>query len=313
MRIVAKTDTTYEEIKARKELGFDYAELQLLQKDLPFLKEEGFRRELIRYFRDCHVTPVSVHTPLAATVEPFPEIQLEYISNDRYFSAFKHTCQLADAFGKEFHQKTLVVLHNGMTMRDFEIMPALLDAVSNRLSEILRQYPHIELTIENICPFRVHRECSNGFDDSNRDLAKYFNEVFSTSRFNTTVDFCHYEVTKKIFNEMIDKHAIVDAEKFHDVSEYVRKELDTIANVHVNSMRNYGEDRLTHSQPFNPESREDIEYLKRVLLVLQDVEDREINLTLEVNDSDYIGCPNLLMTREAVLKALHELEEEQAA
>lgn len=306
MKIVAKSDSSKLELEARKDLGFRNLELQLLKKDYDIMKNNP--EVIMNNILGLKLNLESIHTPLGNDF--YPEVRIEYTGNEHLRDLLFASCNLANLFSYEYNKSILVVVHNGLNRIDYELMPILYKEVVKTVDNILNRYYGVELSIENICPFDINTNETNGSRYGSFELTKMLRQDLKTNRIGVTVDTCHYMMTEKIYELLNDAGVFGDSSsnEYNDphidsLEDYIRNQKGLINNIHLNNIRYFGNGSSNHSAPFLMNNKSDLNRLKEILKVVPE----NSRLTLEVNEDDYIKCNNLCETAISVRRVASDL------
>ena len=307
MEIVAKSAANYSELCSRKQLGFKKIELQLLGKDKEMLQSDPML--MISQIMNSGIDVVAIHTPLG-NMSPFNELNLEYLSEENYRHLFLDTCAFAQSLSSLYEKKIRIIIHNGLTISQYKVMPALYDNIVKLFADtILYRFPDLIFSLENITPIKSLAHANdelhftNGIFADGPEIARQLNIDLGRSSdplFTATLDTCHMLTSMRILEALRQVGALNPNYIAPTIDKYVGQYYDIIDNVHLNNFKNFGVNQGEHSAPFDSSNNEDILFLKHLLSILPD----KVPLTLEINETDYTNCPNLMMTQKAIKKIM---------
>ena len=295
MEIYAKSTLSHDQINAKKAIGCDAIEIQLLDE---FLADNGYK--CINDVVDLHEyenEPISVvHAPI---ISGLGDLTIEQLCDFDDFKMLDITCEIAEFFSLAQNKHIIVVLHSE-TFLDFLIgIGGSLNRIEYYVSRLLYKYPHIRLGIENVTPIRgfskgnIH--LANNFLFDNVDIVNRLKVDLKTDRIGTVLDTCHAMITKKYISALFKE--IGDTTYMPDLSmdSFFKMNKDTAFLIHLASMRGTGYDK-DHGTPFdNPQDCFDI-------LDIYTKYDYNCPITLEVREDDYIKNENYKATKLLVDK-----------
>lgn len=286
MKIVGKSGYFPNQLQDRYDKGFRNIEIQLL----PDFLEDDLDIDLhFTNIKNSGLNVESIHVPLLANLD---DVNLEYLSLPKFYKAFLNYCKLAQMCSEEFNHDVNIIVHNNFTLDMYEQIPPLFDFIKDAFILALDKYPNITFSLENLLVV-LFRKDSVQFRNcglfENVELAKFFNNYFNTTRFGTTLDICHMLSTlKSLLNyeneEYFKQHTFT-------IDEFFKQYKDTINNIHLNGMKNYGFSKGDHGSTFEKENMDDMNLLNYLLELYKKYE-YDCNITIELYEPDVNNCTN---------------------
>lgn len=295
MKILAKSAPVDFEIKDKIDKGCDGIEIQLLE---DFLNEDIPAKFYFDKIVEVNDTDVCVvHMPLVDGVD----INLELFNYPVYEKAFLKAAELSNMLGCYYKHNVVMVIHNGLSLNQFQHMPILFDYVEKLLEFTATNYKNVEYAFENILPFVLDKNrfpvTRNGFAYDNVDLALYFNQKFGTNVFGTVIDTCHFMVSNKIIKSVFEAN-YSDACKLFNLKEFFLRNQNLVKVFHLANVISLGFNKGQHGCGFK-ENVEDMEFLDKFFnLYYQYTSDAYV--TLEVYENDYSDSQIYLSTKKLV-------------
>lgn len=280
MKIVAKASEKIEQLNDRINKGFKYIELQLTE---DFIKEDINIYSYLKNVLSENFDVVSVHMPLMKG----EDINLEYLSYEKYKISFENCCKLSNEIGKYYKHDITIVLHNNFNLDMYERMPILFDTVVNTLFKMLNKYDNINISLENVLPITEDYNTvffrNTNFDENVR-LTKYLNKMYGKTRFYNTLDICH----ALSHMEFLKAYSIDDTFKKYmlNLEDYFIAFKDTINNIHLNNIKSFGVGKGKHGTGFDKDSKEDMMLLNEIMELYKKY-NYSCNLVIETNEEDY--------------------------
>ena len=295
MEIYAKSTLSHDQINAKKAIGCDAIEIQLLDE---FIADNCYKCinevvDLLEYENE----PISVvHAPI---IDSLGDLTIEQLCDFDDFRMLDITCEIAEFFSIAQNKNVIVVLHSE-TFLDFIIgIGGTLNRIEYYIDRLLCKYPHIKLAIENVTPLRgfskgnIH--LANNFLFDNVDIANKLRFDLNTERIGTVLDTCHAMITKKYVSALFREIGNIDHMPDLSMDSFFKENKDTVFLIHLASMRGTGFDE-GHGTPFdNPQDCFDI-------LDIYKKYNYSCPITLEVKEDDYIKNENYKATKLLVDK-----------
>lgn len=280
MKIVGKSGYNPHQLEDRYSKGFKNIEIQLLP---DFLDENLDINKHFEDIKNSGLNVESIHVPLLPDSD---DVNLEYLSKPVFYKAFLNYCKLSQMCAEYFEHDVIIVVHNNVSLAMYEQMPVLFNFIKDAFKLALEKYPNITFSLENLLVVLLRkndlqfRNC--GFFEP-VELAKYFNEYFNTNRFGTTLDICHMLSTLKSIENYKDE---VYYKNFtFTIEEFFKQNKDTITNIHLNNLKNYGFAKGDHGTTFDRNNSDDLELLKYIISLYKKYE-YNCNITIEICEPD---------------------------
>lgn len=285
------------EMEGKINLGCYYFEIQLLK---DFVKDSLSVEEI---FEDIEhkdkIDILTVHCPLDKDEFYQGCLYLEYLTDFECKKHFIKTCHFAQLCANYYKHKIKVIIHNGITFEQLNLMPSLKKELIELMNIIIILYPDIYIEIENTTPF-VNKNpmyFTAGIFYENCQIVRYFNEVCIEPVFKTVFDICHYLTAIKV-NELICP-AYVSLE-----SLFIENE-DVLGTVHFANLKNLGIQPFEHGCGYT-ESEEDNSRLKEILKYI-DKYAYNADICMEISEKDYYNIPVVMQTLKIIDKIENKL------
>ena len=281
MNIVAKSACDIKQITDRINKGFHHIEIQLTNDFLmPTRSLQDY--SVIHSSKDWDIQ--NIHMPLTK----IDDVNLEYLGNSTYSSVFFNACKLAQDCALTYNHPVTLVIHCGQSLSNFKLMPSVLHDVEKILLLCMNYYPNVLFSIENLSPCYTKKGKvvlqPTAFGE-NVELANYFNNLFETNKFHTTIDICHILMTQNLLN-FLKPESSIDADDF-SLEWYFKQNQSTVNNIHLNNIRGLGIKKMHHGASFVETNEHDMKLLKEIFS-LYNKYNYFCNLTLEDDELDYI-------------------------
>lgn len=280
MKIVGKSGCYSNQLNDRYLKGFRNIEIQLLS---DFLSDD---LDLDSYFETIISSKLNVEAIHIPLMENSDDVNLEYISDPKLYKAFFNYCSLAQRCSEYFGHDVTIVVHNNLNLETYLHIPILFDHIKETFKKALKEFPNITFSLENLLAVLFRKDSfqiRNFSFYENVELTNYFNNHFNTDRFYTTLDICHMLSSLKTINNYKDEDYYNNF--IFSIEEFFKQNKDTINNIHLNFIKNYGFSKGEHGPAFKKENTED-ENMLRYLLDLYIKYNYSCNITIEVYDPD---------------------------
>lgn len=291
MIFVGKSIIDEKQLISKQKYGIKDIEIQLYGKD--FDKDIQYMFDVIT--KD-NINVVALHMPL--DVGEAGDLNLEFVTNKEYSEMFIKTCRLAQELADFYEHDINIIIHNGISLKRYLLMPVLLEEIIKLLDYILEIFPNINFSIENVLPISFgNRQIATfeGFLFDNVELAEFLNKTCIRPAFFTTLDICHILCTFKVLD-------VFKNEDFFDeitIRDFFDKNKNTLNNIHFCNIKNWGLKNLDHGYFFDKNNKNDLILIKQIFDLLDEFK-LDVSLTLEVRENDYIECENFKKTLDAI-------------
>lgn len=164
---------------------------------------------------------------------------------------------------------------------------------------LIENYPNTTIVVENMmyyCASKRSGAFSWYFGSKPQELPNFIQEL-NLSNIKTCLDICHAQ-------------SCINFEKFYNpysetsIRDYLKAFAPTLGLIHLNNSCILSEKTSNHSQPFKPDCKADIEYLKNFFDIYTQLA-IDCPITLEINEDDYYTRNNVKLTIESIKKVLH--------
>lgn len=297
MQIWAKSAADPAQIKDKLEKGCDGIEIQLLG---DFLDEKNTAQYYYQKTFSCAGADIQVvHMPLIK----HQDVNLELLTYPVYWKAFEKAALLSQMLAEKYHHNVVLILHNTLTLDQYQHMPVLLKEIESLLEYTFSNFPQVEYAIENILPLELSAGKTplgrNGFGFDNVDLANYFNEHFGTyNKFGTVIDTCHamasYRMLAHIFAE--NHNSSLEGLRLED---FFSKNQGLLKVIHLTNVHSMGFNPGEHGCSFEPDSELDALFLERFFSLYQKYASG-VPITIEVYEKDYLDSQSYLKTKNMI-------------
>ena len=288
MKLLSKSSIDIAQLQARKKIGAEHIELQLLDDflaedlNLPALVEEIYQTGCIIH---------NVHAPLLQGIE----LELpDFLSGDKNI-LFHKVCSFSQLLAEKYKHPITIIIHNSISINTYKKLNNSLEVIVNFFNDCIEQYPCIQFSIENLIPVIIKEKLIIGsevFLDENVHLVHYLNHACKRPIFYTTLDTCHLFMTLKTLQALHPIHSF-------ELDYFFDKYKDTVNNIHLCNLKNMGYQKGDHGCAFNRTNESDMELLKELLDLYRKYK-LDAYLTIEVYEEDYLRCDNLIETRKAI-------------
>lgn len=217
--------------------------------------------------------------------------------------AQKAMALLSQMLAEKYHHNVVLILHNTLTLDQYQHMPVLLKEIESLLEYTFSNFPQVEYAIENILPLELSAGKTplgrNGFGFDNVDLANYFNEHFGTyNKFGTVIDTCHamasYRMLAHIFAE--NHNSSLEGLRLED---FFSKNQGLLKVIHLTNVHSMGFNPGEHGCSFEPDSELDALFLERFFSLYQKYASG-VPITIEVYEKDYLDSQSYLKTKNMI-------------
>lgn len=297
MQILAKSAADPAQIKDKLEKGCDGIEIQLLG---DFLDEKNTAQYYYQKTFSCAGADIQVvHMPLIK----HQDVNLELLTYPVYWKAFEKAALLSQMLAEKYHHNVVLILHNTLTLDQYQHMPALLKEIESLLEYTFSNFSQVEYAIENILPLELSAGKTplgrNGFGFDNVDLVNYFNERFGTcNKFGTVIDTCHamasYRMLAHIFAE--NHNSSLEGLRLED---FFSKNQGLLKVIHLTNVHSMGFNPGEHGCSFEPDSELDTLFLERFFSLYQKYASG-VPITIEVYEKDYLDSQSYLKTKNMI-------------
>lgn len=280
MKFVGKSGYFPNQLKDRFDKGFEHIEIQLLP---DFLEDNLDLEKHFENIKNSGLNVEAIHVPL---LENADDANLEYLSMPKYYTAFLNYCKLAQMCSEHFNHDVKIVMHNNMPLDIYEQIPVLFDFVKDAFKIALDKYPNVTFSLENLLVVLFRKDSVQfrncGFFE-NIVLAKFFNNFFNTTKFNSTLDICHMLSTLKTIDNYKDEEYFKNFT--FTIEEFFKQNKDTIDNIHLNNLNNYGFSKGDHGTTFDKNNPDDVKLLTNLIELYKKYE-YDCNITIEICEPD---------------------------
>lgn len=288
--VFAKSKMDREHVMAKKEIGCDGIEYQMLASDFNGAREL-ISPEMCLSVVEEHPAH-AIHLPMNdCNVEDDIGAVLEYV-----VQLAEHSALIWASMGKDV--EPIVVLHNeqhfssmdGNKRTEIEVM----------LDSMLGTYPHVQFAVENTTPFRwlqkMSTRLSSGYFDSPVMLVEHLRRVLATDRIGTCLDTCHAKITERTMRAVTD--LCPEANLTLSMEGYFEKYLPTCKLLHFASYEGSGYG-AGHATPYTKEKQGELEEEVGLYRRLG----YECPITLEINEKDLLACDGYAQSKKNLQRA----------
>ena len=299
MQILAKSAADPAQIKDKLEKGCDGIEIQLLG---DFLDEKNNAQYYYQKIISCAGADVQVvHMPLIK----HQDVNLELLTYPVYLKAFKKAVLLSQMLAEEYHHNVILILHNTLTLDQYQHMPVLLREIETLLEYACDNFPQVEYAIENILPLELPEGKTplgrNGFGFDNVDLTSYFNERFETcNKFGTVIDTCHAMASYRMLAHILTEDHNGSLKRLR-LEDFFIKNHGLLKVIHLTNVHSMGFNPGEHGCSFEPDSELDVLFLNRFFDLYYKYASG-VPITIEVYEKDYLDSQSYLKTKNMIQK-----------
>lgn len=309
MKIGTKCSFNEEQLLCAVKKGLPYIEFHTNIEDFDGTVDfKKIKKILNTHNIKCH----AVHAPIADAEGKIETITIGTLTKEARKSnieLFKKCIEVANYLCET--ETPIVVTHigTGYTLSDDSSNNLPKEYIDKTIEEakedliiindyILENYPKTIVVVENmptICYTKNTVEpCSWYF--GRREELPLFIESLNLPNIRTCLDICHLTATMRA-----DK--IANPYTTKTLSHYIDVFSPTLKLVHLNNCVNLGEITQYHSQPFNIESKKDLDMLVEFFSAIKRNK-TDCYISLEINQIDYYTQENTDITIKCVEKAL---------
>lgn len=295
-KIGYKSSLDVEQLEGRIKNHAQRLEIQLLD-DFVINSHIDNYVELIKYAKNLGLNIYSIHLPIINE-----GMELQNINNKFYKDIFLRTCMLSEEAGNIFDNNILVILHTGWGLEEFKTQENILINVKNTIKQVLLEYPHVLISLENEIPvtYDKHKKCHTryNFAFGNVTIANYLKNELGTDKIGTTLDTAHAIVAERYVNILKSFGHPMDN---ITLEQFFAANKDTIQNMHLAYVKNLGYLPRTHGITFTEKTKG---ILKSIIEYYENY-NLEANITIEVIEDDYKNINNALQTTNYIKEIIY--------
>lgn len=307
MKIYAKASLSVEEIEEKIRCGCDGIEYNLTS---DFMTLGGdFLNNYPKEVFHMHNVEV-VHTPYD-NFKQMMNMERAFLHED--LSPVENVFRLAQYLADYWKHRIKVVIHSSLSMVDFMEYEILRKRMESAFSDYFREYPDVDLVIENVVPMEFkdtdhpHPRLYNGVFLDTPLMAGYFRDIFG-ERVGTVLDTCHAMMTEKYLSALLtaadflpegvsfDRMGKVAPEMDLSMEHYFESNAGMCKLIHFNDFVGNGY-KVNHGTSFDSQEKVD------GLLKLYHDYGYDCPLTLEIREDDYSNCVNYRKTKGLIEKS----------
>lgn len=288
--LVAKSAVNKEQLENKREIGFEYIELQLMDDFISRSVEEllGVTKEVEG------LTYVSVHAPLGKSAYNLEDLSLAEVK-----TSFRKMCEFANELGNRQGIVVDVILHSEFSNNEFKKFPEVKKQCYFEILQVLHQLHKINICLENLVPLIINKEgqvfLRNNFFNQNIEFAEELNLHFDSPRIFTVLDTCHMMATINFF-KMLGLTRFFDK----DIEDFFKANAGKAHIIHVCNAKGLAlEDESAHGLPFDSNIKSDM-YTLNIIIENWVKYTPEAKLVLEVAETNYLNCENSVKTKKSV-------------
>lgn len=296
LKILAKAAIDKEQISNKLYYGSKMFEIQLLENQFNI-------SDILEVLKDVDV--IAVHSPVIYCKNgDWEEIMLSDLDSIYEKKIFLKTCYLANSLALYYGHNVTIVIHCDIS--SYELNKFHLDYITNIIGIVMKEFPFIEIGLENISPIRNNPfRLNNGCLWGPAEVAECLKYILETDRIGTVLDICHMEMTQFLLNRY-KKSDFYMKFPLYEVEDYLIKYSSSLRIIHLNEAKEdgYGSRHgLVASQ----------NTVKRILKYLNNDGNCNPFICLEVKESDYRKSCNYIKAYKNIEKAIKELNQEYIA
>ena len=305
LKLYAKASLDINEIKEKIRCGCDGIEYNLTEDFMTY--GDVFQTHYPKDVFTLHNVEV-VHVPYMANKQM---MHMEHIFQHEDDSVIENVFCLAQYCADIWKHRVLVVIHCGLSMYDFMEYELFRKHLERRLTDLFRDYPQVDMAIENVVAMEYKEERSepprlcNGIFLDTTEIVKYLRERFG-ERVGTVLDVCHAMMTEKYMNIWLK-----EADFYPDDAEHIPPKVDYSiehyfkANQHICKLIHFNDFvkngyMKNHGTGFTSQKKVD------ALLGLYRKYQYDCPLTLEIREEDYSDCVNFRSTKKMIENNLRQ-------
>lgn len=300
MNILAKSAPYYENIKCKLAIC-NTIELQLL---------EHFTRN--NYYSSSQVTDIlnvlkkipeavvyNVHTPITGIYE----CKIDYTQSVINMWDLEMTVTLAEEIAQLQGHVVSVIVHCELSELEFDDNKKHINDIVNNVLRLLKTFPDVNIYIENVTPFYKLGDKGIVFRNGNYfENCHLVDRIYSScnesdsSRVKTVLDICHAKTVIAI-EKMLKKESGLQDYKVISLDDYFLENVPYIGLIHLNDVKNLG---VVPNEHGTVPSDDDL----RIFVDLYKKYNYNCDVTLEVNEENYLICDNFKSLYPRVVESL---------
>lgn len=297
MKIYAKASLDIEEIQEKIRCGCDGIEYNL--EDDFFSKGGSFEKNYpSEVFTLKNVG--AVHVPFDHNKEM---MNLERVFQKEDLRPLENVFRLAQYCAEIWDHTVLVIIHASISYYDFMEYEMMRKRIERELGGMLREYPLVDLAIENVVPMEYKearpyspRLCNGIFTDLPQ-IVQYLRTCFG-SRVGSVLDVCHAAMTQKYMNALLTEADFLPQGTLPDKIDYSMEHFFKANQricrlIHFSDFEGNGYGR-NHGTGFQSQNK-----VNALLQLYQDYK-YDCPLTLEIGELDYCDCVNYRRAKSMV-------------
>ena len=287
---------THEQIDAKKKIGCDVIEIQLLGE----LRQPSSNIFEIFSLKDFEKDKIKViHAPI---LPGEGDVTLEELCNGKTYALLDKVCYIANYFGEIQQTLITIVVHLDSFLDYMKKMDGVLERTVTAMMNMLETYPHIRFGIENVTLIRDQHNTKhlyNNFAFDNVEFVQFFRTAMNTTRVGTVLDTCHAIISEKYMSAI---YQILGVREDLSMERYFKENKDYCFLIHLADAKGSGYGFENHGIPF-----EDRNKLKKILeLYYKYGYNINCPITIDIQEKDYTNC----VRYEQTYKLVRELDKE---
>lgn len=307
MNIGGKCGLVAEHIIDRKNKGANLLEFHTDINDFvdkTIVDYKNIKETLIRENIICH----TVHSPMKNSYGLQCSLsEIDPIKRDENFNLILKTVEYANYLCET--ENPIVVIHPSdifsVKYHDFkysniEENKKIFKEELTKLSEIVSsKYPNVRLGLENTMPFVRDLKTNDVVVHTGFIYPNYMSEIDEMNLPNVghVLDICHAIATIR-FTQLITA-----GNTSLCLKDYLDSSINNLFLIHLNNVKNLGENPYNHGTPYDEYCELDMNILKEVFEYLKENNYKNY-ITIEVMEDNYFDAINYKITNDAINKIL---------